>query len=86
MSADDVAVLVAASAAALAALGSLVAVVLMSRRVRDLRRMVDDLQSETLPLLRGARLVVEEAEGDEAVRLPRSARTRSLSIAPSCAP
>src|SRR5580704_11423409 len=61
MSADDVAVLVAASAAAVAALGSLVAVVLMSRRVRDLRRMVDDLQSETVPLLRGARLVVEEA-------------------------
>jgi hypothetical protein len=61
MSADDVAVLVAASAAALAALAALVAVVLLSRRVRDLRRLVDDLQSETVPLLRGARLVVEEA-------------------------
>jgi hypothetical protein len=61
MSADDVAVLVASSAAALAALASLVAVVVMGRRLRDLRRIVDDLQTETVPLLRGARLVVEEA-------------------------
>jgi hypothetical protein len=61
MSADDVAVLVAAGAAAIAALGALVAVVLLSRRIRDLRRMVDDLQGETVPLVRGARVVVEEA-------------------------
>jgi len=38
MSADDVAVLVAACAAAVAAVGSLMAVVLLGRRVRELRR------------------------------------------------
>ncbi len=61
MSADDVAVLVAAAAASLAAVGSLVAVVLLGRRVRDLRRLVEDLRSETVPLVRDARVVVEEA-------------------------
>src|SRR5277367_6381090 len=68
MSADDVAVLVAAGAAAIAALGSLVAGGLLSRRVRDLRRMVDDLQGETVGLGRGAR-VVEEAAAPEMVRV-----------------
>jgi hypothetical protein len=61
MSADDVAALVAAGAAAVAALGSLVAVVLLGRRVRDLQRLVGDLRRETVPLLRDARIVVEEA-------------------------
>jgi len=61
MSADDVAVLVAASAAALGALGTLTAVVLLGRRVRELRQVVTDLQRETLPLVREARVVVEEA-------------------------
>ena len=61
MSADDVAVLVAACVAAVAAVGSLTAVVLLGRRIRDLRRLVDDLQRETVPLVRDARLVVEEA-------------------------
>jgi hypothetical protein len=61
MSADDVAVLVAAGAAAVAAVGSLVAVLLLTRRVRDLGRLVDDLRQETVPLLRQARVVVEEA-------------------------
>jgi hypothetical protein len=61
MSADDVAVLVAACAAAVAAVGSLMAVVLLGRRVRELRRTVSDLQRETVPLVRQARVVVEEA-------------------------
>src|SRR5580698_757473 len=61
MSADTVAVLVAASAAALAAAASLAAVVVLGRRVRDLRRMVSDLQRETVPLVHQARVVVEEA-------------------------
>jgi hypothetical protein len=61
MSADDVAVLVAAGVAAVAALGSLVAVVLLGRRTRQLAQLVADLQRETVPLLRQARVVVEEA-------------------------
>jgi hypothetical protein len=61
MSADEVAVLVAAGLAAVAAVGSLLAVVLLGRRVRDLRRLVEDLGRETVPLVRGARVVVEEA-------------------------
>jgi hypothetical protein len=61
MSADEVAVQVAAGLAAVAAVGSLVAVVLLGRRVRDLRRLVEDLRRETVPLVRGARVVVEEA-------------------------
>jgi hypothetical protein len=61
MSADDVAVLVAASLAAVAAVASLVAVVLLARRVRQLGQLVSDLERETVPLLRQARVVVEEA-------------------------
>jgi hypothetical protein len=61
MSADDVAVLVAAGAASVAAVGSLAAVVLLGRRVRDLGRLVEDLRRETVPLVREARVVVEEA-------------------------
>jgi hypothetical protein len=61
MSAADVAVLVAAGAAAVAAVAGLVAVVVLGRRVRDMRRLVDDLRGETVPLLREARVVVEEA-------------------------
>ncbi len=61
MSADHVAVLVAAGAACLAAVGSVVAVVLLGRRVRDLGRLVEDLRRETLPLVRDARVVIEEA-------------------------
>jgi len=61
MSTADVVVLVAAAAAAVAAVSCLVAVVLLGRRVRDLRRTVEDLRVETVPLLRQARVVVEEA-------------------------
>jgi hypothetical protein len=61
MSADDVAVLVAAGAASLAAVGSLAAVIILGRRVRDLGRLVEELRRETVPLVRGARVVVEEA-------------------------
>jgi hypothetical protein len=61
MSADDVAVLVAAAAASVAAIGSLVVAVLLGRRARELGRVVEDLRRETVPLLREARVVVEEA-------------------------
>jgi hypothetical protein len=61
MSADDVAVLVAAILAFLAAAGSLVGVAVLGRRTRELKRLLDDLQRETVPLVRQARVVVEEA-------------------------
>jgi len=61
MSADTVAVLVAAGAAAIAALACLVAVMILGRRVGELRRLVADLQRETVPLLREARVVVDQA-------------------------
>jgi len=61
MSADQVAVLVAAGLAAVAAAGSLVAAVLLARRIRELRELVEDLKRETVPLVRDARVVVEEA-------------------------
>jgi len=61
MGADDVAVLVAAGVASAAAVGSLVTVALLGRRVRDLRRVVADLQGETLPLVHQARVAAEEA-------------------------
>src|SRR5580658_9929147 len=61
MSADDVAVLVAALAASVAAVGSLVAVVILGRRVRELRQLVADLGRETVPLVREARVVVDQA-------------------------
>jgi hypothetical protein len=61
MSADHVAVLVAAVAAAVAAVSCLVAVVILGRRVRQLRELVADLQRETVPLVREARVVVDQA-------------------------
>jgi hypothetical protein len=61
MNADDVAALVAAIAAALAAGGSLLAVLILSRRVAELRQLVADLRHETVPLVREARLVVDQA-------------------------
>ena len=61
MSADDVAVLVAAIAASVAAVGSLMAVVILGRRVRELRQLVGDLGRETVPLVREARVVVDQA-------------------------
>ncbi|HXQ60003.1 MAG TPA: hypothetical protein VN799_07880 [Acidimicrobiales bacterium] len=61
MSADHVAVLVAAVCASLAAVASLVAVAVLVRRVRELRDLVTDLQRETVPLLREARVVVDQA-------------------------
>ncbi|HEX4081708.1 MAG TPA: hypothetical protein VHX40_02005 [Acidimicrobiales bacterium] len=64
MTADDVAVLVAAIAAALAAGGSLLAVLLLGRRVRELRQLVADLRHETVPLVREARVVVDQASSE----------------------
>jgi len=61
MSADNVAALVAAIAAGTASLVLVGVVVVLSRRVRELGRTVDELRRETVPLLHGARVVVDQA-------------------------
>ncbi|HVC71444.1 MAG TPA: hypothetical protein VNC61_14405, partial [Acidimicrobiales bacterium] len=61
MTADHVAVLVAAGAAAVAGVAGLVVVVMLGRRVRELRELVGHLQRETVPLVREARVVVDQA-------------------------
>jgi hypothetical protein len=61
MSADHVAVLVAAIAAAVAALVLVVVAVVLGRRLRDLGRAVEELRGETVPLVRDARVVVDQA-------------------------
>jgi len=60
-SASSVAVLVAAAAAAVAAAASLAAVLTLRARLRELRRLVEQLRGEAVPLVREARVVVEEA-------------------------
>jgi|SRR5579863_774745 len=61
MSADHVAVLAAAGAAALAAVVMVVVAVVLGRRTRELARALDDLRHETVPLVRDARVVVDQA-------------------------
>ncbi|HXX91474.1 MAG TPA: hypothetical protein VEI83_14740 [Acidimicrobiales bacterium] len=61
MSGADVVVLVAALAAAVAALCALIAAVVLSRRIRELRALVADLDSETVPMLRDARIAADQA-------------------------
>ena len=61
MSADHVAVLVAAIAAAVTAVVLIGVVVILGRRVRDLGRAVEELRHETVPLVRDARVVVDQA-------------------------
>jgi hypothetical protein len=61
MSADTVAVVVAAAVAGAAAVTSLVCVVVLRRTLRELDDIVDHLRVETVPLVREARVVVEEA-------------------------
>ena len=61
MSADHVAVLVAAIAAAIGAVVAAFVAVVLGRRVRELRRAVEELRGETMPLVRDARVVVDQA-------------------------
>jgi hypothetical protein len=61
MSAENLAALVAAVVCAAGALVALVVVIVLSRRLRELRDMVRDLRSETVPLVRDARVVVDQA-------------------------
>jgi hypothetical protein len=61
MSADHVAALVAAIASGVVALVLVAVVVVLGKRVRELGRAVDELRRETVPLVRDARVVVDQA-------------------------
>jgi hypothetical protein len=61
MSADHVAVLIAAGACAFAAVVLVAVVVVLGRRVRQLGQAVEELRRETVPLVRDARVVVDQA-------------------------
>jgi len=61
MGADHVAVLIASIACALAAVVLVAGIVLLGRRVRALGRAVEELRRETVPLVRDARVVVDQA-------------------------
>src|ERR1700688_1216649 len=61
MSADHVAVLVAAVAAGITSIVLVAVVVVLGRRVRDLGRAGEALRRETVPLVREARVVVDQA-------------------------
>lgn len=61
MSADSVAALATAGVSGAVALIALVVVVVLTRRLHELRDMVRDLRSETVPLVRDARVVVDQA-------------------------
>jgi hypothetical protein len=61
MSAADVAALVAAALAVVAAVAVVVATVVLTRRIRELRAIVDDLDNETVPMLRDARIAADQA-------------------------
>ena len=61
MSASDVAALVAAALAMAAALAVVVATVVLTRRIRELRTIVEGLDNETVPMLRDARIAADQA-------------------------
>jgi len=63
VSSSTAAVLSAALAAG-AALAALVAVIVLSRRTAQLRRLVDQLHDEAVPLVRQARVVVDQAASE----------------------
>ncbi|MHB8440114.1 MAG: hypothetical protein ACYDD4_13280 [Acidimicrobiales bacterium] len=61
---SDTAVLVAASLAAFAAVVGLVAAIMLVTRVAELRRTVDRLEADVVPLVRDARIAAEEAASE----------------------
>ena len=61
MSADHVAVLVAAVAAALTACASVAVTLILRRRTLELRRLVTELRAELVPLARQAHVAVDQA-------------------------
>jgi hypothetical protein len=61
MSADHVAVLVASIASGAGTVVLAVAVTVLVRRVRELRRVVEELRLEAVPLVRDARVIADQA-------------------------
>jgi hypothetical protein len=61
MSAENIAAFVAAGASAVAVLVALVMLIVLSRRIREIHHMIRDLRIETVPLVRDARVVVDQA-------------------------
>ena len=61
MSADNAAVLAASIASAAVTVALVGVVVVLVRRVRDLRRAVDELRGEAVPLVRDARVIADQA-------------------------
>jgi hypothetical protein len=61
MSAENVAALVAAAVCGAGVLAVLGIVLVLSRRLRELRDVVRDLRNETVPLVHDARVVVDQA-------------------------
>jgi hypothetical protein len=61
VSGADVTVLVAAGLAAVAAGAAVVVVVVLTRRITQLEALLDELRRETVPLVRDARVVVDQA-------------------------
>jgi hypothetical protein len=61
MSADNIAALIAAIVAGTVSIVLVGVVVMLGRRLRDLGRVVDELRRETVPLVHGARVVVDQA-------------------------
>ncbi len=61
MSADQTAALVTAIVAGVTSIVLVAVVVVLGRRVRELGRTVEELRRETVPLVRDARVVVDQA-------------------------
>lgn len=61
MTGSDTAVLVAAALALVAALVTAAVCAVLARRVRELRRVADQLAAETLPILRHTQVVADQA-------------------------
>jgi hypothetical protein len=61
MSADDLAALIAAVVSSLGAVVALVVALVLTRRVKELRALTRALGSEAIPLVRDARVVMDQA-------------------------
>jgi hypothetical protein len=61
MSAESIAAIVAAAVSGVVAVVSLLVVVMLTRRVHEMRQMVRDLGTEAVPLVHDARVVMGQA-------------------------
>jgi hypothetical protein len=64
MSSENLAALIAAAVSSFGALVAVVVVVSLTRRVRDLQEVVKNLSNETVPLVRDARVVMDQAASE----------------------